>query len=47
MIELKLKWDNMSHWLIERFNVMFNVEKDKPEGKIKNKYWVETREWDK
>ncbi|CAH9014263.1 conserved hypothetical protein [Vibrio phage 424E50-1] len=47
MIELKLKWDNMSQWLLERFNTMFCVTRDTPEGSIKNKYWVETREWDK
>ncbi len=46
MINLKLEWDKMSHWLIERFNVMFNVDNGKPDGIIKNKFWVETREWD-
>ncbi len=47
MINLKLEWDKMSQWLIERFNIMFNVDNGKPDGNIKNKFWVETREWDK
>ncbi len=47
MINLKLEWDKMSQWLIERFNIMFHVDNGKPDGSIKNKFWVETREWDK
>ncbi len=46
MINLKLEWDKMSQWLIERFNIMFHVDNGKPDGIIKNKFWVETREWD-
>lgn len=34
-------------WLLERADVMFNVNRNQPEGRLKNKYWVETREWDK
>lgn len=37
----------MSTWLCERFDVLFSVKRDTPEGKIKNRFWVETREWDK
>lgn len=34
-------------WLLERWDVMFQVKNNLPEGDIKNKWWVETREWDK
>lgn len=33
-------------WLLERWDVMSQVNSNLPEGKIKNKWWVETREWD-
>jgi hypothetical protein len=34
-------------WLLERSGCKYLVKINKSEGKIKNRWWVGTREWDK
>ena len=32
-------------WLLERFNVLYHVVNNKPDGVVANKFWVEDEEW--
>ena len=47
MSELNYLYNLSREWLLERWDVMFRVEQDKPEGEIKCKWWVERQERDK
>ncbi|AGN51623.1 hypothetical protein VPLG_00184 [Vibrio phage eugene 12A10] len=47
MSELSYLYSLSREWLLERWDVMFRVEQDKPEGEIKCKWWIERQEWDK
>ena len=33
-------------WPLERLDIMYQVKRLHPEGKVANKYWIEDREWD-
>ncbi|CAM0054278.1 hypothetical protein VPH184E373B_0184 [Vibrio phage 184E37-3b] len=46
MSELNYLYNLSREWLLERWDAMFRVEQDKPEGEIKCKWWVERRERD-
>lgn len=39
-------YNNSKTWLLERANHLYNVYNNLPKGEIKNKFWVEDREWD-
>lgn len=39
-------WYNSTHWLCERWDIMWNVKRDKPKGKLRDAHWVDHKEWD-
>ena len=47
MSELSYLYNLSREWLLERWDIMFRVDQDKPEGEVKCKWWVERQEWDK
>lgn len=43
-MSIKMWWSINTKWLLERWNIMWNVKINKPKGKIKNKNWIKS-EW--
>lgn len=44
---MKHYWYAWSHWLVERWDYLWNVRTNKPAGKLNDKHWIDNSEWDK